>query len=132
MKRFTATLFLSIAILAILCGCSRLSSQAKKIVGVYYNTELSDTQPVMELKKDGRCVITAIKPGVLTYSVEGRWNVENDSLLLELNPATIVSEGDDTLIGNIPERMSQHIHSYSDLSLQLEREGVVYSYKRQN
>lgn len=111
-------------------GCSPLSSEAKEIVGQYYNTEISDKQPVMQLFKDGKCVITAIKPGVLTYSVKGTWNVERDSLLLHLDPSTLHADGDESLIGSIPERIGQRIAGQSDVSLQLERDGVVYSYKR--
>ncbi|MDE6556306.1 MAG: hypothetical protein K2K55_05020 [Duncaniella sp.] len=134
MNRYLPTflIVLSCSILLCLFSCNGLTKEAKEIAGNYYNTELSDTQPVMELGKDGRCVITAIKPGVLTYSVEGKWNVKNDSLILDLDPSTLKVTGDESLVGYIPTRMAQLIHSHADMSLQVERDGVVYSYRRQN
>lgn len=113
-----------------LAACSHLSKEAKEIVGTYYNTELSQTEPVMELHKDAKCVIRAIKPGVLTYSVEGRWNVENDSLTMTLKPESLTFEGDSTLIGTIPGRIAQKVVGYNDFSLQLETDGIVYLYQR--
>lgn len=115
-----------------LFGCNRLSKEAKEIVGTYYNAEISQTEPVMQLHKDASCVITAIKPGVLTYSVDGKWNVENDSLILELDPSTLTYEGDSTLIGDIPSRVAQHVVGHNDFSLQLENGGVTYLYQRRN
>lgn len=86
----------------------------------------------MQLRKNATCVITAIKPGVLTYSVDGKWNVENDSLIMELDPATVSHEGDSTLIGEIPTRVARKIASHNDFSLQLENDGVSYLYQRRN
>lgn len=127
-------LALSLAAVGMLCAssCSGLSSEAKEIVGTYYNTELSQTEPVMVLNDDAKCVITAIKPGVLTYSVEGTWNVKNDSLIVELNPESITYEGDSTLIGSIPLRVAQKLISHNEFSLQLENGGVSYLYQRRN
>lgn len=127
-------LALSLATVGMLCAssCSGLSSEAKEIVGTYYNTELSQTEPVMVLNDDAKCVITAIKPGVLTYSVEGTWNVKNDSLIVELNPESITYEGDSTLIGSIPLRVAQKLISHNEFSLQLENGGVSYLYQRRN
>lgn len=113
-----------------LCACSHLSKEAKEIIGTYYNTELSQTEPVMELHKDAKCVIRAIKPGVLTYSVDGKWNVENDSLIVTLLPETLTFEGDSTLIGQIPTRIAQKVVGYNDFSLQLETDGIIYLYQR--
>lgn len=113
-------------------SCSGLSNEAKEIVGTYYNTEISQTEPVMVLKKDARCIITAIKPGVLTYSVEGKWNVENDSLILRLDPESMTFEGDSTLIGTIPVRVARKVTGHNDFSLQLENGGVSYLYQRRN
>lgn len=123
-------LFVAIVALVLLAACSGLSKEAKEMVGTYYNTELSQTDPVMELHKDAKCVIRAIKPGVLTYSVEGKWNVLNDSLILELNPATLSFEGDSTLIGSIPTRVARKVIEHSDFNLQLEQDGVAYLYQR--
>lgn len=130
MKTFNISLF-AIAALAF-SSCSHLSKEAKEIVGTYYNPEISQTDPVMKLQKNASCIITAIKPGVLTYSVEGKWNVLNDSLILELDPKSITFEGDSTLIGNIPERVARKVLSHNDFSLQLESGGVSYLYQRRN
>lgn len=46
-------------------SCGDLSSEAKQIVGNYIIPEISQTEPVMELKRDATCVVRAIKPGVL-------------------------------------------------------------------
>lgn len=115
-----------------LTACSRLSKEAKQIVGTYYNPELSQTEPVMQLRKDATCTITAIKPGVLSYSVDGKWNVENDSLIIELAPKSVRFEGDSTLIGSIPARAARKVVSHNDFSLQLESGGVCYLYQRRN
>ncbi|MCM1356549.1 MAG: hypothetical protein NC212_09125 [Staphylococcus sp.] len=122
----------SIASIALLASCSHLSGDAKKIVGTYYNTEISQTEPVMVLKKDGTCVIRAIKPGVLTYSVEGEWNVENDSLIINTKPSSLTFEGDSTLIGHIPERLAQKLIGHTDFTLQLGHDGISYLYQRRN
>ncbi|WP_302994497.1 hypothetical protein, partial [uncultured Muribaculum sp.] len=63
----------------LLSSCSGLSPEAREIVGVYYNNELSDDTPVLELNDDGTSVMRAIKPDVLTIEVPGTWNVVNDS-----------------------------------------------------
>lgn len=118
------------ALLPLLCACNHLTREAKEIVGVYYNPEISQTEPIMELNRDGSCVITAIKPGVLTYSVEGEWNVERDSLTMELDPSTVKSEGDSTLIGSIPAHFARKVISFTDYDLQLEQDGVTYLYQR--
>jgi len=118
--------------LMVLSACSGLSSEAKQIVGDYFNTELSQTEPVMELRKDGKCVIRAIRPGVLTYSVEGKWNVENDSLIMDIDPTTLHSRGDSTLVGDIPTRYAVKIIEHSDFNLTLEQGGATYLYTRHN
>lgn len=111
-------------------SCGDLSSEAKQIVGNYIIPEISQTEPVMELKRDATCVVRAIKPGVLSYSVEGTWNVENDSLVMALDRSTLKAEGDTLLIGEIPARSARRIVEFSDFSLQLENGGVVYYYER--
>lgn len=116
--------------LPFLASCSRLSKEAREIVGTYYNTELSQTEPVMELHKNASCVLRAIKPGVLTYTVEGKWNVENDSLIINIDPTSVQSEGDSTLIGKIPYRIAQKVISHTEFSLQLETDGISYLYQR--
>lgn len=111
-------------------SCSGLSSQAKEIVGIYYNPELSQTDPVMELRSDGKCTVRAIKPGVLTYSVDGEWNVENDSIIFDLDPASVKAEGDKAFMGTIPSHYSRRVAGYNEFNLQLEQDGVVYLYQR--
>ena len=125
-------LCMALAATAILClsACSKLSDEAKAIVGTYYNTELSQTEPVMELRADGTCLVRAIRPGVLTYSVEGTWNVMADSLKMELNPSTLVCEGDSLLVGRIPGRYASKIIDHNDFNLQLEQGGATYLYQR--
>lgn len=118
--------------LAFLQSCSGLSPEAKEIVGSYYNPELSQTEPVMELHSDASCIVRAIKPGVLTYSVDGSWNVESDSIVFILDPSSVRAEGDETFIGDIPMRYSRRIVEYSDFNLQLEQDGVVYLYQRRS
>ena len=122
----------SVAILALAASCSGLSREAKEIVGDYYNTELSQTEPVMELHKDGTCVIRAIRPGVLTYSVDGRWNVEHDSLVMTLDPSTLSSRGDASLVGHIPSRYAVRIIEHNDFNMTLEQGGATYLYTRHN
>ena len=124
---------LSLALVAaamMLAACSSLSPEAKEIVGVYFNPELSQTDPVMELHEDATCVVRAIKPGVLTYSVCGTWNVKNDSIVFLLDPTTVKSEGESTLIGDIPSRYSRRVVEHNDFNLQLEQDGIVYLYHR--
>lgn len=131
MKKNCLITFLLIASAA-LCSCGKLSKEAKAIVGTYYNTEVSQSEPVMVLKKNADCVVTAIKPGVLTYSVKGTWNVKNDSLIMELDPTSITYEGDSTYIGTVPTYMARKIVGSTMFALQLEKDGVSYMYQRRN
>ena len=111
-------------------ACGRLSSEAREIVGNYIIPEVSQTEPVMELNSDATCCVRAIKPGVITYTVRGVWNVENDSLVMTLDALTLSVEGDSSLVGEIPSHFSSKLLEHNDLSMQLERDGVVYIYKR--
>lgn len=113
-------------------SCGKLSGEAKEIVGNYIIPEISGSQPVMELNRDATCVVRAIRPGVITYSVRGTWNVENDSLVMILDRTTLEVEGDETLVGDIPERSARKVVEHSDLSLELENDGILYYYKRIN
>ena len=130
MKNFRISLLL-LAGLAV-TSCSHLSKEARQIIGTYYNPELSQTEPVMQLRKDATCTVTAMKPGVLTYSVDGNWDVTKDSLIIELTPGSIRFDGDSTLIGDIPTRVARKIISHNDFSLQLESGGVSYLFQRRN
>lgn len=113
-------------------SCNKLTGEAKEIVGIYVIPEISSSLPVMELNRDATCVVRAIRPGVITYSVKGTWNVENDSLVMNLERATLEVEGDETLVGEIPERSARKVVEHSDLSLELENDGILYYYKRIN
>lgn len=117
---------------AILGGCSRLSSEAKEMIGNYYIPEVSQDMPLMELNSDGTCVMRAIKPGVLTISVPGKWNVLRDTLFIENTPAELTAEGDTTLIGNIPENMAKAVINFTGVTLTLESDGVEYVYLRRS
>ncbi len=123
---------MAICTVSLLVSCSGLSRKAKQIVGVYYNPELSQTEPVMELRSNATCVVRAIKPGVLTYSVEGKWNVENDSIVFILEPSTLKVEGDRALVGEIPARYTRKLADFNDFNLQLEQDGVMYLYQRRS
>lgn len=120
--------FLGTAIL--LTGCSKISSQARKIVGDYYNVELSDTLPVYELRKDGTCVVRNILPEVLTMEVQGTWNVKNDSLIVINNLSSIHCVGDTSLIGNVAPVMSRQLLEFDENSITLGKEGVAYRYEK--
>ena len=122
---------LSLALAAsIFSGCSNLSSEAKEMIGSYYIPEVSQDIPLMELNSDGTCVMRAIKPGVLTISVPGKWNVLRDTLFIENDPANLTAEGDTTLIGNIPLNMAKAVTNFSGVTLTLESDGVQYVYLR--
>ena len=123
----TAAATLSVVLMA---SCSGLSDEARGMVGDYYIPELSSDEPIMELNDDGSCVVHAIKKDVLSYSVKGEWNVLNDSLIMELDPATLAWEGDSALIGDIPVRMAKRVTDFNGLSLTLTVGGVDYVYFR--
>ena len=111
-------------------SCNRLSHEAREIVGDYIIPEVSQTEPVMELKEDATCRLRAIRPGVLTYTVDGVWNVERDSLVMTLDPTTVKVDGDSTLVGDIPVHSTRKVVEHTDFNLLLEKDGVTYSYKR--
>lgn len=111
-------------------GCSRLSKDAKKMVGEYYINEVSTEEPVMVLKSNGTVIQRAIKPGILAYSVKGCWNVKNDSLVIVNEPTPFDVEGDSTLIGQIPERMAKAVVAFTGTALTLRSDGADYLYFR--
>ncbi len=128
MKNCSITLCAAAALA--LTACSGLSDEAKEMVGDYYITEISPDEPMMELKGNGKCIVHAVKPGVLSYRVPGRWNVVNDSLVLTLKPAKMTFEGDSTLIGEIPEHMAKKVAEFNGTRLTLQLDGVNYVYDR--
>lgn len=117
-----------LAAAAIAVSCSPISKDAKKIVGNYYIPEVSDSTPLMELNADGTCTVRAVRPDVLTYSVDGRWDVRHDSLLITLDSATLRWEGDRELIGDIPGRLDKKVLSFNGRLLSLESDGINYVY----
>lgn len=130
--RLSKTILALIALTAILSACNGLSSKAKEMVGVYYLTAISENEPVMELNDDGTCIVHAIKPGVLSYTVNGEWNVEGDSLIIETDGKVASVEGDTSVVrvGKIPLRKSYEIGAFNGLSLTLHQEGNDYIYVR--
>lgn len=130
MKRSLRLIFLLLVVALAATACHRLSSEAKKITGNYFIPEISEDEPLLELRKDATCTLRAIKPGVLTYSVDGYWNVLNDSLVADVDPSTIVWEGDSSLIGEIAPRFTRHVVSFNDVTLTVEKDGVQYVYHR--
>ena len=129
MKLLKAIIAPSIALLA-LTACSGLSDEAKEMIGDYYINEVSTETPVMELRSNGTVVQHAIKPGVLSYSVKGKWNVKNDSLIIINDVKPFDIEGDSTLIGEIPKRMSKAVVAFNGLTLTLRSGGADYVYFR--
>lgn len=130
MKRYTPLLAfaLLITILSILTACNPLSDRARQMVGDYYNIELSETDPIYELRDDGTCRIRAIEPGVLTYCVDGKWNVERDTLFIHTDGIVAQAEGDTTLIGKIAETISRPVVDFTGVALTLRSPGgdIVY------
>ena len=102
------------------------------MVGTYYQTAISETEPVMELNEDGSCTIHAIKSDVMSYTVNGEWNVENDSLVIDTDGVAASVTGDTTVVrvGTIPTHVSYAISSFNGLTLTLNRGGTDYSYVR--
>lgn len=128
-----ALVFISlVSLIPCMQSCGKLSREAKAIAGSYVIPEVSNTLPVMELDSDASCLVRAIRPGVITYTVRGQWNVENDSLIMVLDRSTLEVDGDASLVGDIPVRYARKIVEYSDLSLELESDGIQYYYKRVN
>ncbi|MDE6370264.1 MAG: hypothetical protein K2K92_02100 [Duncaniella sp.] len=129
MSRYISLLIIAVSFLA-LSSCSGLSREGKKIAGKYIIPEISQNEPIMELNRDATCLVRAIKPGVLTYSVSGKWNVEKDSLIMWLDPATLQVSGDSSLVGNIPTKSARKIVEHNEFNLQLESGGITYYYKK--
>lgn len=100
------------------------------MIGVYYIPEISTTTPLLELNGNGSCVVHAMRSGQISYQVNGRWNVLNDSLLLELDPEAISWEGDSTQIGHIPDRLQYKIREFNGVTLTLLKNNLPYVYFR--
>lgn len=113
-------------------SCNHLSDEAKEMIGNYYLTTVSENEPLMELNSDGTCVLHAIKPGVLSYTVNGHWDVENDSLLISTDGKAASVSGDTTLvrIGQIPTKKGYAIAGFNGFSLTLTQDGNEYVFAR--
>lgn len=120
----------AVGVMMMTASCNPLTDEAKQMVGDYYIAEISQDVPLMELKGNGKCVVSAVKPGVLTYSVEGKWNVKNDSLLIDLKPETLKFEGDSMWIGEIPAHRSYYIVSYNEMNLEVKKDDLNYTLHR--
>lgn len=127
LMKYSCSAFMSALLLS---SCSGLSPEAREIVGVYYNNELSDDTPVLELNDDGTSVMRAIKPDVLTIEVPGTWNVVNDSLVIDNDVTKIVTEGDTSVLGDVATKYSRLITRHDELSLTLAKDGIEYLYHR--
>ncbi|MDE6324187.1 MAG: hypothetical protein K2L46_01150 [Paramuribaculum sp.] len=125
-------LFSAILLFCVTTACNHLSDEAENMIGNYYLTTVSENEPVMELKSDGTCILHAIKPGVLSYTVNGQWNVERDSLLITTDGKAASVTGDTTLvrIGRIPTEKSYAIAGFNGLSLTLTQDGNEYVFTR--
>jgi predicted metalloendopeptidase len=123
-------LLVIVATLLLLTSCSKLSSEAKEIIGTYYNAHLSKDIPVFELRKDGTCTVRNIQPDVLVLEVSGTWNVDNDTLIVVNNLSTVKATGDTSIIGNISPILKRKVVSHDEMSLVLEREGIEYVFNR--
>ncbi len=132
MKKITATIAViqAAALAALISSCGRLSDQAKEMVGNYYIPVISEDQPLMELNGNGKCVVRAIRPGVLVYEVPGSWNVENDTLIMKLKPESITWEGDSSLIGDVPPELKRAVVEFTGVNLTLKQNDILKVYRR--
>lgn len=114
-----------------LASCGGLSSQEEKMVGKYYIPAVSDSHPLIELNADRTSVLSASRPGEITFSVTGTWKVDGDSLIIESDPASItIEEGDPGMVGTVATRVAYPIKDYNETTLSIERDGITYDYHR--
>ena len=128
--RLLVTLFAAAALCAVTMGCHRLSEKARQMPGHYYINEISQDLPLLELNDDATCIVRAIKPGILTYAVAGRWDVVGDSLVIEVEPVLTELQGDSSLVGDIPARLARRVQEFTGTSLTLRHDGNDYVYLR--
>lgn len=108
-----------------------MSEQEERMVGNYYIPTVSDTHPLLELGADGNAVIRAIRPGELSFFVNGKWHLENDSLIIDNDISSLtIEEGDPSLVGTVAPRVAYPVLGFDDIVLRIERQGVVYDYHR--
>ena len=128
--RLLVTLFAAAALCAVTMGCHRLSEKARQMPGHYYINEISQDLPLLDLNDDATCIVRAIKPGILTYAVAGRWDVVGDSLVIEVEPVLTELQGDSSLVGDIPARLARRVQEFTGTSLTLRHDGSDYVYLR--
>lgn len=117
--------------LVLASACGGMTDQEKSMVGKYYIPALSDSRPMLELGPERHSVIRAIRPGELSYYVEGRWEVKDDSLVIVNDGASItIEDGDPSLVGTVAPRVAYPIVSFDERILRLERGGIQYDYHR--
>ena len=115
----------------LLASCGGMTDREKAMAGKYYISALSDTHPVIELNDKNRSVLRAIRPGELSFSVEGTWHVEGDSLIIVNDSTSItIEEGDPALVGSIASRVAYPILRADETMMRIERSGVIYDYQR--
>ena len=115
----------------LLASCGGMTDREKAMAGKYYISALSDTHPVIELNDKNRSVLRAIRPGELSFSVEGTWHVEGDSLIIVNDSTSItIEEGDPALVGSIAPRVAYPILRADETMMRIERSGVIYDYQR--
>ena len=126
-------LYMAVAggVMLLLGSCGGMTDQEKAMIGKYYISAVSDTHPLLELNEGNAAVVRAIRPGELSFSVEGVWHVRNDSLVIDNDVSSIaIEEGDPALVGNVSEHVSWPIRHYDETTLRLERGGTIYDYHR--
>lgn len=116
---------------AAMTACSGLSEREEAMVGKYYIPQVSDTYPLIELNGDRSATLRAILPGELTYSVDGRWEVSDDSLIIVNQAESITIEsGDPALVGRVAPRVAWPIKRFDESTLSIEKQGITYDYRR--
>lgn len=124
---------LSLTFLMILTvSCDSLSEQEEAMVGDYYLQAVSDNVPYYELRDDRSATVRKIVDGV-EIAANGRWRVEDDSLVIETDSKSLTTKGGDASLVKIslPERISHPIISYNGITLSLRNsDGIQYDYHR--
>ena len=115
-----------------LISCGKLSSEAEKIVGTYYNPQISSDIPMFDLREDGTCFVRNIHPDVLMMEVKGTWNVEDDSLIVINDLSTVSVVGDTSIMGDVAPVLKRRVVSSDETTLILEDDGIEYLYTKHN
>lgn len=118
------------ATMLLLCSCSGLSRQEKEIAGNYYNQQLSDRLPILELNADRTSVVRNIAPDVLVMEVNGTWSIVGDSLVIVNDLNSIRLQGDTSIVGDIAPRLTRRIVAHDPHSITLSKDNIDYLYIR--